>query len=111
MSMASRLRSAREAKGLEPAQVSERLGLSEGAVRHHENGTRNPKTKTIAQYSRLYGVSVDWIMRGAGVGPHPSDAAEFIDLFEALPEDERPLVLDVMRAAAKRAKSTGKRGG
>lgn len=111
MSMGPRLRSAREAKGLEPAQVAERLGISEGAVRHHENGTRNPKTKTIAQYSRLYGVSVDWIMRGAGKGPHPSDTAEFIDLFEAIPEDDKPDALEMLRVWAKRGKSTGKRGG
>lgn len=110
MSMASRLRSAREAKGLEPAQVSERLGLSEGAVRHHENGTRNPKTKTIAQYSRLYGVSVDWIMRGAGPGPTPADTVEFIDLWEAIPEGERALALEILRPLARRGKSTGKRG-
>jgi len=109
MSMASRLRSAREAKGLDLSQVAERLGLSEGAARHHENGTRNPKTKTIAQYSRLYGVSVDWIMRGAGKGPAPSDTAEFIDLWEAIPEEERPLALDILRPLAKRSKSTGKR--
>lgn len=108
MSMASRLRSAREAKGLDPSQVSERLGLSEAAVRHHENGTRNPKTKTIAQYSRLYGVSVDWILRGVGSGPTPADAAEFIDLWDSIPEDQRPLALEILRPLAKRAKSTGK---
>lgn len=79
-------------------------------MRHHENETRNPKTKTIAQYSRLYGVTVDWIMRGSGKGPTPSDTQEFIDLWEATPEEEKPLVLDVMRAAAKRGKSAGKRG-
>lgn len=109
MSLGNRLRSAREAKGLEPSQVAERLGITEGAVRHHENGTRNPKTATIALYSRLYAVNADWLLRGAGKGATPSDDAEFRDLWEAIPDDQRPLALEVLKPFAKPTKSTGKK--
>lgn len=111
MTMGSRLRSAREAKRLDVATVAERLKISEGAVRHHENGTRAPKTKTIADYSRMYGVAVDWIMRGLGKGPGGAgltETTEYMDIWDAIPESERGLVLDVLRPFAKRAKSTKK---
>lgn len=107
MSLGNRLRSAREAKGLEPSQVAQRLGITEGAVRHHENGTRTPKSQTIALYSRLYGVSMDWIMRGAGPGPNPSEDAAFRDLWEAIPDEQKPLALEVLKPFAQSGKSTG----
>lgn len=111
MSMGDRLRTARKAKDLSVATVAERAEVGEATVRHHENGTRLPKTRTIALYSRIYGVSVDWIMRGVGKGPGVSgvgETSEYMEIWNAIPETERSLVLDVLRPFAKRAKSTRK---
>jgi transcriptional regulator with XRE-family HTH domain len=69
MSIHARLRTAREAKGLTPSAVAERMGITVGAVHQHENGSRSPSADSMLKYARIYGASLDWLMRGIGAGP------------------------------------------
>ncbi|MGA1800212.1 helix-turn-helix transcriptional regulator [Sphingomonas sp. 4RDLI-65] len=58
-----RLRLARERAGFSSAADAARAHRwSEGAYRHHENGTRNYPTKTAEDYARAYGVSASWLL-------------------------------------------------
>jgi transcriptional regulator with XRE-family HTH domain len=91
-----RLRAARKAKGLSVATMAERLEITVGAIRHHENGTRPPSARQIALYSKAYAVSTDWIILGRGRGPGDK-GADIIDIFDHIPERDRPHALEVMR--------------
>lgn len=89
----ARLREARKAKGLSREAVAERLGYkSVGAIQHHENGEREPNIDTLAAYSRIYGVTVDWIVTG-----RPSARDEIVDLLEAMDDRRREQLMAIVR--------------
>jgi transcriptional regulator with XRE-family HTH domain len=55
----SRLKAAREARGLSPEAVAEATGCSRATVYNAESGARTPRADTLARWARLYGVTQD----------------------------------------------------
>lgn len=94
-----RLREARRAVGLSRKAVAERLGLTVGAVQHHETGRSDPEARTVAAYARMYRQTTDWLLLGRGVGPSGAadPVAEIADILDALPSDQREHALSVIR--------------
>lgn len=73
LDLADRLKDARVAANLDKRAVAARMGMSESAIRHHENGTREPDLETLWRYAKLYRVSTDWLLSGVGPGPDGLD--------------------------------------
>jgi transcriptional regulator with XRE-family HTH domain len=70
VTVADRLRQAREAAGYESArEAAATLGLSYSTYAGHENGSRGPKREQLMQYARKFKVSTDWLLTGRGQAP------------------------------------------
>lgn len=66
---AARLKIARRARFPSAAQAAEVVGMKPVTVRSHENGQNGFPVSTAKAYADAYGVSLDWLLTGDGVGP------------------------------------------
>jgi transcriptional regulator with XRE-family HTH domain len=57
-----RLRMAREQAGLSQGQVAKMLNLHRPSVTETEAGRRKASPQELAEYARIYGVSIDWLV-------------------------------------------------
>lgn len=64
-----RLRQIRTQRGLSTAQLGERVGRSESAVRNQENGTNGIPASLAAKYARCLTITPEWLLYGHGEGP------------------------------------------
>lgn len=77
-SLGARLRRAAEAAGLKPGPLSERLKVSDGAVRNWWRDRNPPTLKMLEAYARETGVTVEYLRAGAsGVGRPTEPLAEW----------------------------------
>ncbi len=56
------LKKLRAEKGWSQAQLAKRLGLSASIVAHYELGSRFPSLETLADISRVMGVTTDFLL-------------------------------------------------
>ncbi len=73
MSIAERLREAREASGLSQGQVAKKLELHRPTVSEIEAGRRKVSAQELEQFAGVYGVTVEWIVSGV-TGDNVADA-------------------------------------
>ena len=59
-----RLKTLRKEKGLTQEQLGERLGVSSRSVSRWENGVNLPDFDLLLELCRLYGVSLDELLKG-----------------------------------------------
>ena len=71
MTFQERLRQLRTARGWSQEALAERLGLSRQAVQKWESGAARPDMHNLVTLSRLFQVSLDWLVTGA----EPDDPA------------------------------------
>lgn len=70
ITIGSRIRSLREARGLSMKSLSEKITeatgtkISSGQISDWENGHKNPSSDGLIALSKFFTVSVDWILRG-----------------------------------------------
>jgi transcriptional regulator with XRE-family HTH domain len=57
-----RLRMAREQAGLSQGQVAKMLNLHRPSVTETEAGRRKASPQELAEYARIFGVSIDWLV-------------------------------------------------
>ena len=65
ITVAHRLRIARETAGMEQTQLAETMGVSRGNISNAENGRTNPRRVVVKAWSNATGVSIEWILDGA----------------------------------------------
>lgn len=56
-------KAARQAAGLSVREVMEMLGISDAAIYSWETGANFPKGKRLLEVAKLYGVTVDELLR------------------------------------------------
>jgi transcriptional regulator with XRE-family HTH domain len=64
MSMADRLRQAREAAGLSQGQVAKKLEMHRPTISEIEAGRRKVSAEEVGQFAEIYGVALKWIISG-----------------------------------------------
>lgn len=64
MTPGERLRARREERGLSAAELAERVGRSESAVRNQENGTNGIPAGLAKKYAAALGTTAAWILYG-----------------------------------------------
>lgn len=65
----------RKARGMTQEQLAAELSVSRQAVSKWELGETTPETENVIQLSRLFGVTTDYLLFGAGPAPDmPADA-------------------------------------
>ena len=79
-----RLALAREAAGLDQKGLADRLGVKRGTVARWEEDVDEPRANRLQMLSGLLGVSMRWLLTGAGDGPPEEEAPP--DLAAALSE-------------------------
>lgn len=62
INLGQRLKELREEKGLTQKQLSEKLGINSVTYLHYEKEQREPPLSLLADISRFYGVSVDYLL-------------------------------------------------
>jgi len=62
MQVASRLRQARGYAGLSQGQVAKLLGMHRPTISEIEAGRRHVSAEELAQFARVYDVSVSWLL-------------------------------------------------
>jgi transcriptional regulator with XRE-family HTH domain len=67
MSVADRLREARESSGLTQGQVAKKLELHRPTISEIEAGRRKVSAQELEQFANLYGVTVEWIVNGTSI--------------------------------------------
>jgi len=83
-----RLKELRNANNLSQAQLARKLGISKSAVNAWEMGISKPHIEYLAELSRVYGVSADYIL---------NIERDYIDA-TGLSDRERRIVLDLVNA-------------
>ncbi|MCP4806704.1 MAG: helix-turn-helix transcriptional regulator [Proteobacteria bacterium] len=96
--LGARMKLARGHAGLSQSQVARELGLHRPAVSEMEAGRRGVGAGELKVLARLYGVSVDWLVRSEdeGLSPHAELAARRLSKLSA---EDLDSVLAVIRAA------------
>ena len=92
-----RLSAAREASGMSRKDLAKRLGVKVSTLARWEEDRSEPRANRLQMLSGMLGVSLRWLLTGAGDGVEPPDAA-------ALPEDAGAVLaeLRLLRAQADR---------
>ncbi|TVZ39760.1 helix-turn-helix protein [Alteromonadaceae bacterium 2753L.S.0a.02] len=62
--IATRLRESRELAGLSQGQAAKKLGLHRPTISEIEAGRRNVRPEELVEFSKLYGVELNWITTG-----------------------------------------------
>lgn len=57
-----RIAEERKKQNLSQQELGELLGVSQQTISKYEKGTREPDTQTLIKLSRLFGVSVDYLL-------------------------------------------------
>ena len=57
-----KLRTLREARGLTQLQVANRVGVSKAMISAYETASKAPSIEVLIRLSRLFGVSVDYLV-------------------------------------------------
>ena len=60
----SRIAALRRGAGLSQAQLAQQLKISPSAIGMYEQGRREPGAQMLAELSRLFGVSIDYLVTG-----------------------------------------------
>lgn len=92
-----RLKQAREAAGLKQKEVCEELNIPKTqTISSYERGVNNPPVETLGELAKLYKVSTDWLIFGAGADnvKEKTNADYVLELLEAA--DALGLVFDDM---------------
>jgi transcriptional regulator with XRE-family HTH domain len=76
--IASRIICLRESHGLNQADFSEKVGVTQSNISRIENGTQKPSADTLVALSHFFGVTTDWILFGDS--SQDNKDADFLDV-------------------------------
>lgn len=68
-----RLAAARDAAGLSQAAFAGKLGVKPSTMASWENDLKEPRANRLQMMSGILGVSMSWLLTGAGDGPEAPD--------------------------------------
>lgn len=94
--MVKRMLAIQESHGISRRALSIKLGMSSNALADWDKGLGRPSVSILDKFSKLFRVSVDYLMYGdSGSKAVPDNAKEreLLSIFRALPADRRDMVL------------------
>jgi transcriptional regulator with XRE-family HTH domain len=93
-----RMTGAREASGLSQSELAKRLGVKVKTIRAWENDQSEPRANKLQMLAGLLGVSIMWLLSGAGDGLEgPEERAELPDDLAELLKELRRIKVDQAR--------------
>ncbi len=106
----SRLKYARELRGLNQGDLAKRAGFQSSAISHFETGTRKPSFDNLRRLADALDVTTDFLL---GRAKEPSGHARADQLFrnlERLTTEDRELAEKIVKDMAERAAGRRKKG-
>jgi DNA-binding XRE family transcriptional regulator len=95
-----RMTGAREASGLSQSELAKRLGVRIKTIRAWENDQSEPRANKLQMLAGLLGVSIMWLLSGAGDGLEgPEERTELPDDLAELLKELRKIKVDQARMA------------
>lgn len=102
--MTFRIREARERAGLTQEELATKLGVKANTLHGYEAGKHDPKSETLAQISKICGVTVDYLLglenddgTISDEKPANSTRSELIELVINLSDDEAEYILGLVQ--------------
>lgn len=95
----ARLKKARETRFGTAREAAEALGLAEQTYMPYENG-RTGFRHRATRFAQFFGVNLVWLLTGEGP-MWPGSSHPVLELFERIPEEKRPTVLEMMELYAR----------
>lgn len=96
-----RLAAAREYAGLSHKQMAERLGVKAGTYRNWEDDASEPRANRLTMLAGMLGVSMRWLMTGAGEGPDLEDGGEVSADVRAILAEMRDVRVQMQRSTVR----------
>lgn len=97
-----RLAGAREAAGLDQKGLASKLGVKPAVIAAWEDDLKEPRANRLQMVSGILGVSMTWLLTGAGEGPEaPDDASPMTDDLVDLLAEMRGLRSQMVQSAEK----------
>lgn len=103
MSLARRIKIAREAAGLSQSQLGERVGVTKGAVSNWENGRDSPTTQNLKKIGGACSVDLAWLHDDQGNQPLTRHQRKALEILAALDDESRANWFSVGNLLPKRA--------
>jgi len=97
-----RLAGARDAAGMTQAALASRLGIKTAVVVAWEDDLKEPRANRLQMMSGILGVSMAWLLTGAGEGPDaPEDEGTLSNDVLDLLAEVRTLRSEILRSSEK----------
>lgn len=78
MTIGSKIKALRKAKGLTQEELAKKLGVSASMVGQYETGLRNPKLETLERFASALGANITEIVDLSDLSPSLNDALPLI---------------------------------
>src|SRR5271168_618149 len=105
-----RLRSAREKRDLNQADLAKRAGLQVSAISHFETGTRKPSFDNLRRLADALDVTTDYLLGRAKDLDGLAGADRLHRHYDRLTSDDRDVAESFMELLAKKAESRTRKG-
>ncbi len=98
-----RIQELRKSKSLSQTELANMVGISYAQISRYENKGSQPPAEILNQLSNVLGTSVDYMINGASSEKakatlHDAKILNYFREVEALPDDEKNIVLKVIGA-------------
>jgi len=94
--MYNRLKELRINSAYSQMQLAQHLNISQPAYSKYEKGETEPNCETLIKLSRLYNVSIDYIVLGSTTNENTIDA-DILNLVQRLSLEEKKYILSCTR--------------
>jgi transcriptional regulator with XRE-family HTH domain len=91
-------------QGITQESLAPLLGVQPATVSHYFTGRREPDIDQLIRLAKRLGVTVSHLTGELPLAESHQESQEVAQLIEAVSEADKPLLLDLLRAAAARAK-------
>lgn len=94
ISIGSRIRQARQSKGLTQSRLAELLEVTPEYISRMERASTKPSLPTLSKIAGLLNVSLTYLLEGATISSADYKLEEFAEILKEMPASKRKLLYD-----------------
>ena len=100
MDFGERLQKLRNDLNMTQKELAEKLDIKQQAISSYEQGTSKPKNDVIIKISKIFNISIGYLM-GVTDNPYekemPADAKELLEIYDSLPYDKKNISIEILK--------------
>lgn len=101
-----RIAKLRKEKDITQTALAMKLNVTQNMISFYEKGKNQPSIETLINLSKIFNVSVDYLIENTNIRNKPEDLVtnlspteiEMLNLFKALPHDKQQRVIGIIQA-------------